>query len=142
MRGSLKPLYLPFRRKGITPLLPPPAHRTLRVDGCRHGRTQRNKSHIGNKPGPGRTQHRRTNVIIYRGNTSSCKCGARRRTRNRRAQIPSSKTSVLCIHCLNSMQVPVSTLSKDSACGVHGILEAATLLSRVLDNSGLRSTPQ
>ena len=33
MRGGSKPLYLPLGRKGITPLSPPPAHRTLRVDG-------------------------------------------------------------------------------------------------------------
>ena len=26
------------------------AHRTLQVDGCSHGRTRRNKSHLGNKP--------------------------------------------------------------------------------------------
>ena len=25
--------------KGVAPLSPPPVHRTLRVDGCRHGRT-------------------------------------------------------------------------------------------------------
>ena len=142
MCGGSKPLYLPLRRKGITPLSPPTAHRPLRVDGGRHGRTRRNKSHIGNKSGPGRTQLGRTNVIIHRGNTSGCKRGARRRTRNRRTQIPSSKTSVLCIHCLNSMQVPVSTLSKDSIRVVHGIPEAVTLLSRVFDNSGLQSTSQ
>ena len=52
MRGGFKPLYLPLRRKGITPLSPPPALRTLRVDGCSHGRTRRNQSHIGNKSGP------------------------------------------------------------------------------------------
>ena len=121
MRGGSKPLHFPLGRKGITPLLPPPAHRTLRMDGCRHGRTRRNKGHIGNKSGPGRAQLGRTNVIIYRGNTSSCKRGARHRTRNERTQIPSSKTSVLHIHCPNSMQVPVSTLSKDSVRGVHGI---------------------
>ena len=46
-------------------------------------------------------------------------------------KFPLSKTSVLRIHCPNSMQVPVSTLSKDSVHGVHGILEAATLLSSV-----------
>ena len=49
MRGGSKPLYLPRRRKGITPLPLPAAHRTLRVDGCRHDRTRGNKSHIGNK---------------------------------------------------------------------------------------------
>ena len=53
MCGGFKPLYLPFRRKGVTSLSPPPTHRTLRVDGCRHSRTRRNKSHIGNQPGPG-----------------------------------------------------------------------------------------
>ena len=109
------------------------------MDGCCHGRTRRNKGHIGNKSGPGRAQLGRTNVIIHRGNTSGCKRGARRRTRNRRTQIPSSKTSVLRF---NSMQVPVSTLSKDSVRGVYGILEATTLLSRVFDISGLRSTPE
>ena len=44
MHGGSKPLYLPLGRKGITPLSPPPAHRTLGVDVCRHGQTQRNKS--------------------------------------------------------------------------------------------------
>ena len=139
MCGGFKPLYLPFRRKGITSLSPPPTHRTLRVDGCRHGRT-RNKSHIGNKPGPGRAQHGRTNAIIYRGNSSSCERRARCRMRKGRTQVPPSKTSFLCVHCPNSMQVMVPALSKDSIRGVHGIPEAATLLSRVFDNSSLRST--
>ena len=67
----------------------------LRVDGCRHGRTRRNKSHIGNKPSPGRAKHWRTNAIIHCGNSSSCKRSARRRTRNGRTQIPPSKTSLL-----------------------------------------------
>ena len=140
MRGGSKPLHLPLGRKGITPLSPPPAHRTLRVDGCGHGRTRRNKSHIGNKPGPGRAQHRRTNAIIYCGNSSSCKRSARPRTRNGQTQIPPSKTSLLRVHCPHSMQVTVPALSKDSIHGVHGIPEAATLLSRVFDNSSLRST--
>ena len=50
MRGGFKPLHLPLGRKGITPLPPPPAHRTLRVDGCRHGRTRRNQSYIAANP--------------------------------------------------------------------------------------------
>ena len=54
---------------------------------------------------------------------------------------PPPKTSVLRVHCANSMQVTVPALSKDSIRGVHGIPEAATLLSRVLHNSGIRSTP-
>ena len=139
MRSGLKSLHLPFGRKGSAPLPPPPAHRTFRMDGCYHNRTRRNKGHTGNKSGPGCAQLGRTNVVIYRGNTSSCQRRTRRRTRNRRAQIPSSKTSVLRIHCLNSMQVSVPTLSKDSVCGVHGIPEAATLLSRVFDYSSLGS---
>ena len=139
MRSGSKPLYFPFGRKGVTPLPPPPPHRTLRVDRCRNGRTRRDKSHIGNKSGPGRAQLGRTNVIIYRGNTSSCKHGARRRTRNGRTQVPPSKTSLLCVHRPNSMQVRVPALSKDSVCGVHGIPEAATLLSRVFDYSSLGS---
>ena len=101
VRSGSKPLYLPFRRKGITSLPPPPPHRALRVDGCRHGRTRKNKSHIGNKSGPGRAQRGRTNAIIYRCNTSSCKRGARCRTRNGRTQVPSPKTSLLRVHCLN-----------------------------------------
>ena len=141
MRGGSKPLYLPLRRKGITPQSPPVAHRTLRVDGCRHGRTRRNKSHTGNKSGPGRAQHGRTNAIIHRGNPSSCKRGARRRMRSGRTQVPPPKTSVLRVHYTNSMQVTVPALSKDSVRSVHGIPEAATLLSRVLHNSGIRSTP-
>ena len=142
MCSGSKPLYLPLRRKGITPLSPPSAHRTLRVDGCCHRRTQRNKGHIGNESGPSCTQPGRTNVVIHRSNASSCKCGTHHRTRDRRAQIPSSKTSVLCIHCVNPLQVPLPALSEDSVCGVHGIPEAPTLLSRVFDNSGLRSAPQ
>ena len=140
MHGGSKPLYLPLRRKGITPLSPPAAHRMLRVDGCRHGRTLRNKSHTGNKSGPGRAQHGRTNAIIHRGNPSSCKRGARRRTRNGWTQVPSPKTSLLRVHCPNSMQVTVPALSKDSIRGVHGIPKAATLLPRVFNNSGIRST--
>ena len=52
MRGGSKPIYLPLRRKGFTPLLPPSAHRTLRVDGRGHSRTGRNKGHFGNQPNP------------------------------------------------------------------------------------------
>ena len=37
------------------------------------------------------------------------------------------------------MQITVPTLSKDSLCGIHGIPEAATLLSRVFDYSSLGS---
>ena len=140
MCSGLKSLHLPFGRKGSAPLSPPPVHRTFRMDGCCHSRTRRNKGHTGNKSGPGHAQLGRTYVIIYCSNTSSCQRGTRRRARDRRAQIPSSKTSVLRIHCSNSMLVPVPTLSKDGVCGVHGIPEAPTLLSRVFDNSGLRST--
>ena len=139
MRGDSKPLYLPLSRKGITPLLPPATHRTLRVDGCRHSRTRRNQSHTGNKSGPGRAQHGRTNAIIYRGNSSSCERGPRCQTRNGRTQVPPSKTSLLSVHCPNSMQVMVPALSKDSVRGVYGIPEAATLLSRVFNNSSIGS---
>ena len=41
---------------------------------------------------------------------------------------------------LTPLQVTVPALSKDSIRGVHGIPEAVTLLSRVFDNSSLRST--
>ena len=142
MRGSFKPLYLPSRRKGIAPLSPPQVHQTLRMDGCCHGWTRRNKGHIGNKSGPGRAQLGRTNVIIYCDNTSSCKRGAHRRTRNRRTQIPPSKTNLLRVHCPHSMQVTVPALSKYCVRGIYGIREATTLLSRVFDNSGLRSNSQ
>ena len=70
--------------KGITPLSPPPAHRTLRVDGCRHGRIGRNKSPLGQQPNLGRAKYRRTNAVIYSGNTPGCKRSAHRRTRNGR----------------------------------------------------------
>ena len=140
MRGGSKPLYLPLGRKGITPLSPPLTHRTLRVDGCCHGWTQRNKSHIGNKPSPGRAKHWRTNAIIHCGNSSSSKRSARRRARSGRTQIPPSKAGLLCVHCPYSMKITVPALSKDSVRGIYGILEAATLLSRVFDNGSLEST--
>ena len=142
MRGGSKPLYLPLGRNGIAPLSPPPAHRTLRVDGCRHGRTRRNQSRIVIKSGPGRAQHGRTNAITHRGNPSSCKRGARCRTRNGRTQVPPSKTSLLRVHCPHSMQVTIPALSKDNVRGVHGIPEATTLFPRVFNNSSLRSTSQ
>ena len=44
---------------------------------------------------------------------------------------------VLCIHCVNPLQIPLPALSEDSICGVHGVSEAPTLLSRVFDNSCL-----
>ena len=59
------------------------------------------QSHIGNKSGPGRAQHGRTNAIIHRGNQSSHKRGARCRTRNGRTQVPSPETSLLRVHCPN-----------------------------------------
>ena len=40
------------------------------------------------------------------------------------------------------MQIPIPTLSKNSIRGLHGIPEATTLLSRVFDYGGLRSTTQ
>ena len=43
---------------------------------------------------------------------------------------------------LTPMQIPIPTLSKNSIRGLHGIPEAVTLLSRVFDYSGLRSTTQ
>ena len=140
MRGGSKPLYLPLGRKGITPLSPPPAHRSLRVDGCCHCRTRRNKSHIGNRPCPGRAKHWRTNAIIHCGNSSSSKRSACCRARNGWTQISHSKVGLLCVHCPYSMQITVPTLSKDSVHGIYGIPEAATLLSRVFDNGSLRST--
>ena len=48
MRGGSKPLYLPLGRKGFTPLSPPSAHRTLRVDG--HSRIGRNKGILATNP--------------------------------------------------------------------------------------------
>ena len=142
MRGRLKPLYLPIRRKGTTSLSPSSTHRTLRVDRCGHGRIGRNKSHFGHQPNLGRAKCRRTNAVIYSGNTPSCKRSARRRTRDGRTQVPASKAGILCIHCPHSMQVTVPTLSKDSIRGLHGIPEATTLLSRVFNYGGLRSTTQ
>ena len=50
MRGGFKPLHLPLGRKGTTPLSPPSTHRTLRVDGCRHGRTRRIKAILATNP--------------------------------------------------------------------------------------------
>ena len=142
MHGGSKPLHLPLGGKDITPLPPPPAHRTLRVDGCRHDRTRRNKSHTGNKPCPGRTKHWRTNVVIHRGNSPSCKRSPRRRMRNERTQMPYPETSVLRVHGPHSMQVLVPTLPKNSIHSLHGIPEAMTLLSRVFYNSSLGSTTQ
>ena len=142
MRGGSKPLYLPFRRKGVTSLSPPPMHRTLRVDGCLHGRTRRNRSHIGNKPSPGRAKHRRTNAIVHCSNPSSCQRSTRRRAGNGRTQTPPSKAGLLRVHCPHSMQITVPALSKDCICGIHGIPEATTLLSRVFHNSSLGSTTQ
>ena len=40
------------------------------------------------------------------------------------------------------MQITVPTLSKDSIRGIHGIPEITTLLSRVFNYGGLRSTTQ
>src|SRR3954467_2204963 len=140
MCGGSKPLYLTLGRKGTTPLPPPSTHRTLRVDGCSHGRTRRNKSHIGNKPSPGRAKHWRTNAIVHCRNTSGRKRSARRRTRNGWTQIPPSKVGLLCVHCPHSVQITVPVLSKNCVRGIHGIPEAATLLSRVFNNSSLRST--
>ena len=140
MRGGSKPLYLPLRRKGITPLSPPSAHRTLRVDGHCHSRIVRNKSHTGNQPNPGRTIHRRTSSVVHCGNSSSCKRSARCRTRSGWTQIPPSKAGLLCVHCPHSLQITVPALSKDCVRGIHGIPEATTLLSRVFNNSSLGST--
>ena len=50
MCGGSKPLYLPLRRKGITPLSPPSTHRTLRVDGCCHSRIGKIKAILATNP--------------------------------------------------------------------------------------------
>ena len=142
MRGGLKPLYLPIRRKGTPPLSPSSVHRTLRVDGRSHSRIGRNKSHSGHQPNLGRAKCRRTNAVIYSGNSPSCKRSARRRTRYRRTQIPTSKAGLLCVHCPHSTQITVPTLSKDSIRGIYGMPEITTLLSRVFNYGGLRSTTQ
>ena len=142
MRGCLKPLYLPTGRKGITSLSPSSAHRTLRVDGHSYGWIVRNKSCLGQQPNLGRAKYRRTNAVIYSGNTPGCKRSAHRRTRDGRTQVPASKASILRIHCPHSMQITVPTLSKYSIRGLHGIPEITTLLSRVFNYGGLGSTTQ
>ena len=142
MCGRLKLLYLPIRRKGTTSLSPSSTHRTLRVDGCGHGRTGRNKCTLGHKPNPDRAKHWRTHAIIHSRNKPSCERSAHHRTRGRQTQVPAPKASILHVHCPHSMQISVPTLSKDSIRGFHGIPEAMTLLSIVFDYGGLRSTTQ
>ena len=110
------------------------------MDECDNSRTGRNKGSFSEQPNPDRAEHRQTYAIIHRGNPSSCKRDARRRTRNGRTQIPPSKVGLLCVHYPYSVQVTVPALSKDSVRGIYGIPEAATLLSRVFDNGSLGST--
>ena len=50
MCGCFKPLYLPIRRKGTASLSPSSTHRTLRMDGCGHGRIGRNKAILASNP--------------------------------------------------------------------------------------------
>ena len=142
MRGCLKPLYLPIRRKGTTSLSPSSTHRTLRVDGCGHGQTGRDKGPIIQQSSPGHAKYGRTYAIIHSCNTPGCKRSAHRRTRNRRTQVPAPKVGILRVHYPHSMQISIPTLSKDSVCGLHGILEVAALLSRVFNHGGIRSTTQ
>ena len=71
--------------EGISPLSPPSAHRTLRVDGRCHSRIGRNKGSPSKQPNPGRNKCRRTNAVVHCSNSSSRKRSARRRTRSCRA---------------------------------------------------------
>ena len=140
MCGSFKSLYLQTRRKGIATLSPSPTHRSLRVDERDNSRIGTNKGSSSKQPNPGHAKCRRTHVIIHIRNTLGCERGASRRTSGGRTQIPGSEAGILHIYCPHTMQIPVPTLSKNSICGLHGIPETTTLLSRVFNHGGLRST--
>ena len=142
MCDNSKPLYLQTRRKGIATVSPSPTHRTLRVDGRGNSQIGRNKGSSSKQPNPGRAKHQRTHVIIHISHTPSCECGTRCRTRGGQTQIPTPEAGILRIHCPHTMQILTPSLPKNSIRGLHGIPEATTLLSRVLNNGGLRSTTQ
>ena len=66
-------------------------NRTLRVDGHDNDRTRGNKGSFSEQPNPGCAERWRTHVVIHSRNTPSCECGARRRTRGGRTQVPVQK---------------------------------------------------
>ena len=142
MRGSFKQLYLHTRRKSIATLSAPLTHRSLRVDRCSNSWIGRNKGSFNKQPNPSRTKRQRTNAIIHICNTPGGERSTCRRTRRGWTQIPASESGILRVHCPHTMQIPVPSLPKDILRGLHGIPEAMTLLSRVLDYGGFRSTTQ
>ena len=142
MRGFLKPLYLPLRRKGTTSLSPSSTRRTLPVDRSATAGLEKNKGPLGQQSSPDRAKYWRTYAIIHSYNTPDCKRNTCHRTRSRWTQVPAPKAGILRVHYPYSMQISVPTLSKDSVRGLHGIPETTTLLSRVFDHGGLRSTTQ
>ena len=137
MRGSVKPLYLQIRKKGIATVSPSLANQTLRADGPGIGWTGGNTGSFSKQPNPGRAKRWRTHVVIHSCNTPSCECGARRQTRGGGTQISGSEASILCIYCPHTMQIPVPTLPKNSIGGLHGIQETTTLLTRVSNHGSL-----
>ena len=106
------------------------------MDGCGNGRTGRNKGSFSEQPNPGRTECRQTHVIVHIGNTPGRECGARRRTKGGRTQIPASEAGLLRIHYPHTMQITVPSLPKNSIRGLHGIPKTTTLLSRVFNHGG------
>ena len=50
MRGGSKPLHLPLGRKGVAPLSPPPAHRTLRVEDAASAGLEEIKAILATNP--------------------------------------------------------------------------------------------
>ena len=142
MHGSFKPLYLQTRRKSIVTLSTSPMHLSLRVDRCSNGRIGRNIGSFSKQPNPSRAKRQQTNVIIHICNKPGGERSTRRRLRGGRTQIPAPVAGILRIHCPNSMQIPIPSLSKDSICDLHCIPEATTLFPRVLDHSGFRSSTE
>ena len=112
------------------------------MEGCDYSWIGRNKDFVSRQPNPGRTRSWRAYVALYTCDSPGGKCRTRRRTRGRGTQISNPETSVLRIDGPYTMQISIPALSKHSICGLHGIPEATTLLSKVLDHGVIRSTTQ
>ena len=117
-------------------------HRPLRVDRRYNSRTGRNKNFVSKQPNPCRTKCWRAYVALYIRDSPGSERRTRRRARTGQTQISAPKAGILRIHHPHTMQIRVPSLSKDSVCGLYGILEAVALLSRVFDHGGIRSTTQ
>ena len=143
MCGGSKLLYLPLRRKGFTPLSPPPVHRTFEWTDVATAGLEEIKAILATNPilaVPNIDEP----MLLYIATTHQVVSAVLVVEREQDGhkfplQKPVYYVSTILTPC---KQIPVPSLSKDSICGLHAISKIATLLPRMLNHGGFRSTTQ